>query len=200
MSEARCKTRASRGEIELLSNVRCRASINLDDRPRRRGALSPRLVRASMSSFRHRRWTLSVRYVPRSQGTVAVSGGNRAQPGTGPTSMHRCTAVRRAWTRDRRLNVPRQRCDSRITESGFALSGQRTADSRNAKCASQAMSCVPTMGRWSDLGPRFREDVAQNLLHLVELGLATDQWGSDLDDGFAAIVGTTVEAVLEQGA
>ena len=49
-----------------------------------------------------------------------------------------------------------------------------------------------------ELGPRFSEHVAQDLLHLVELGLATDQWGSDLDDGVAAIVGAAVEAVLEQ--
>ena len=50
----------------------------------------------------------------------------------------------------------------------------------------------------SDLGPRFSEHVAQNLLHLVELGLTTDQWGSDLDDGIAAVVSAAVEAVLEQ--
>jgi hypothetical protein len=56
----------------------------------------------------------------------------------------------------------------------------------------------PNVG--SDLGPRLREDVAQHLLHLVELGLATDQRGSDLHDRFAAVVGATVEAVLEQGA
>jgi hypothetical protein len=50
----------------------------------------------------------------------------------------------------------------------------------------------------SDLGPGLRQHVAQDLLHLVELGLATDQWGSDLDDRVAAVVGAAVQAVLEQ--
>jgi hypothetical protein len=50
----------------------------------------------------------------------------------------------------------------------------------------------------SDLVPRLSKHMAQDLLHLVELGLATDQWWSDLYDGVAAVVGAAVEAVLEQ--
>ena len=52
----------------------------------------------------------------------------------------------------------------------------------------------------SDHRPRLTEDVAQDLLHLVELGLAADQRRSDLDDGVATIVGAAVQAVLEQRA
>jgi hypothetical protein len=48
----------------------------------------------------------------------------------------------------------------------------------------------------SDLGPRLAKYVAQNLLHLVELRLATDQWGSDLDNGIAAIIDPAIKAVL----
>jgi hypothetical protein len=52
----------------------------------------------------------------------------------------------------------------------------------------------------SDLGPRLAKYVAQNLLHLVELRLTTDQWGSDLDNGIAAIIDPAVKAVLERRA
>jgi hypothetical protein len=49
-------------------------------------------------------------------------------------------------------------------------------------------------------GPRLGrgEDVAEDLLHLVEFGLAADQWGCDLDDDVAAVVGSAVRAVVEE--
>src|SRR5687767_14204773 len=40
--------------------------------------------------------------------------------------------------------------------------------------------------------------MAQDLLHLVELGLSADQRGSDLDDGIAAVVNPAIETVLER--
>jgi hypothetical protein len=47
----------------------------------------------------------------------------------------------------------------------------------------------------SEPGPGLRENMPQDLLHLVEFRLATDQRGSNLYDGVAAVVGAAIEAV-----
>src|SRR3954468_16613045 len=49
-------------------------------------------------------------------------------------------------------------------------------------------------GACSDKSARLGEDLAQDLLHLVEVLLVTDQRGSELDDRIAAVVGAAVEA------
>jgi hypothetical protein len=46
--------------------------------------------------------------------------------------------------------------------------------------------------------PCLGQDVAKDLLHLVELGLPADRRRSELDDRVAAVVGAAVEPGLEQ--
>ena len=46
--------------------------------------------------------------------------------------------------------------------------------------------------------PCLCKDVAEDLFHLVELGLPADDWWGELDDRVAAVVGAAVEPGLEQ--